>query len=161
MTERLPVVVVDDKHDQLSGAVDLLEAEDWTVTTFDDIDEAARVLVEWTDPFVMVLDHDFDRPDGRTGLDLTELLRSAHPWGLILPICYWSGRIGGAEFLAVQRDRQLLSPSSYTYKAGDESLVDVVERAEQTFQQHRATLEQQALRRALLSADEDLLEEQL
>lgn len=156
MTERLPVVLCDDKHDLLDPLKQVLEYEGWTVTTFDDIDEAARTLLERPDPFVLILDHDFDRPDGRTGLDLTELLRSAHPWGAALPICYYSGRISPTAFLSEQRDRQLVSPSSYTHKNDDVDIVDVVRRAERAFIDMRSTIEQQSLRRALQRVDEDI-----
>ncbi|MGY1787413.1 hypothetical protein [Geodermatophilus sp. SYSU D00698] len=156
MSAGLPVVVVDDKHELLDPLRQLLEYEGWTVDTYDDIDAAARALLERTEPFVLVVDHDFDRPDGRTGFDLTELLRSAHPWGPALPICYYSGRIDGGDFLAAQRGRQLVSPSSYTHKNDDVDIVDVVRQAEHAFLDFRDLFEQQALRRALLGADEDL-----
>jgi CheY-like chemotaxis protein len=153
MPDRLPVVVVDDHPGQLAAAVDLLEEFDWSVTGISDLDEAARVLVERTDPFVLVLDHDFERPDGRTGLDLTRLLRSAHPWGPALPICYWSGRIDTPAFLDVLRDGQFSAPTSYVQKGTAVSVEEVVRRADEGFHLSRATFEQQALRRAVLNLD--------
>lgn len=152
MPERLPVIVVDDDRGQLSAAVDLLDLEGWTVTGFDDLDEAARALVDHTDPFVLVLDHDFERPDGQTGLDLTRLLRAAHPWGAVLPICYWSGRIDGAGFLAALRDGQMFAPSSYVVK-GSVEVDEVARLADEAFGRFRATFEEQALRRAVLDLD--------
>jgi len=156
VAEHLPVVVVDDKHELLETVSRRLRYRGWSVDTYDDIDEAARALVDRTEPFVLVLDHDFDRPDGRTGLDLAELLRSAHPWGAALPICYYSGRIGGEEFLAALHERQLVAPSSYTGKDSDVGVAELVEGAEQAFLRFRDLFEQQALRRALLTVDEDL-----
>ncbi|MGY1601152.1 hypothetical protein [Geodermatophilus sp. SYSU D00815] len=153
MPEHLPVVVVDDKHELLDAVRRRLEYRGWEVTTYDDIDEAARRLVDRTDPYVLILDHDFDRPDGRTGMDLSKLLRAAHPWGVALPISYYSGRIGGEEFLAALREDPMAVPSSYTHKSSDVSVVELVELAEATFFRHRATYEQQALRRAVLDLD--------
>jgi CheY-like chemotaxis protein len=157
MSEHLPVVVVDDKHELLENVSRRLIFRGWDVTVYDDIDAAAGALLERTEPFVVVLDHDFDRPDGRTGLDLAELLRSAHPWGAALPICYYSGRIGGDDFLLALHDRQLVSPSSYTHKKSDVGVPELVEAAEQAFFRFRDLFEQQALRRALLNVDEDIV----
>jgi CheY-like chemotaxis protein len=151
--DRLPVIVVDDDPGQLRSAVRMLEIEDWSVTGIADLDEAARVLVEHTDPFVLILDHDFERPDGQTGLDLTRLLRSAHPWGAVLPICYWSGRIDGSFFLTALRNGHMFAPSSYIPKGGKVSVAEVAEQADAAFQRFKATFEQQALRRAVLNLD--------
>jgi CheY-like chemotaxis protein len=153
--ERLPVVVVDDDQIQLSRAVKLLRVEGWSVTGIEDLDEAARLLVERTDPFVLILDHDFERPDGQTGLDLTRLLRAAHPWGAVLPICYWSGRIDGNGFLAALRDGQMFAPSVYVAK-GSVAVDDVARQADAAFARFRDTFEQQALRRAVLDLDDAL-----
>jgi CheY-like chemotaxis protein len=155
MPERLPVIVVDDDLGQLSAAVELLDMEGWSVTGIADLDEAARVLVDHTDPFVLILDHDFERPDGQTGLDLTRLLRAAHPWGAVLPICYWSGRIDGPGFLAALRDGQMFAPSSYVQK-GSVAITEVAQQADEAFARFKETFEQQALRRAVLGLDETL-----
>jgi CheY-like chemotaxis protein len=152
VTDRLPVIVVDDNLAQLAAAVEELEDAGWRVRGIEDLDEAARELVEHTDPFVLILDHDFERRDGRTGLDLTRLLRSAHPWGAVLPICYWSGRIDGTGFLAALRDGQMFAPSSYVQK-GSVEVVEVAGLADEAFRRFRDTFEQQALRRAVLDLD--------
>ena len=153
MTERLPVVVVDDDHRQLSRAVKVLQVQGWSVTAFDDLDEAARALVDRPEPFVLILDHDFERPDGQTGLDLTRLLRAAHPWGAVLPICYWSGRIDGPGFLTALQDGQMFAPSSYVEK-GSVEVDEVARLADEAFSRFRATFEEQALRRAVLGLGE-------
>ncbi|MGY2126969.1 hypothetical protein [Blastococcus sp. SYSU DS0617] len=155
MPDRLPVVVVDDNLAQLAAAVEELDMDGWVVRGIADLDDAARALVDHTDPFVLILDHDFERPDGQTGLHLTRLLRSAHPWGAVLPICYWSGRIDGPGFLTVLRDGQMFAPSSYIQK-GSVEVIEVARQADQAFARFKETFEQQALRRAVLGLDETL-----
>ena len=154
---RLPVVVVDDDADILRSARLALRTSGWQVEVFDDLDRALEELPERANPFILLLDHDFQHRLKRTGYDLSRRLRERHPYGSILPICYRSGRIEGETFLSRQRELQQFAPTLLVVK-GDEDLGELAASLDESFHEARAHQLAQRMRQAMqhtLEADDE------
>ena len=81
----MKIAIVDDEVDVADDLAGLLQDHGWAVEVYYTLDAAEVGLSGRDDPFVVVLDHNFESSD-RVGYDLCRTLRSSHPYGLVLPV---------------------------------------------------------------------------
>jgi len=156
----LPVVIVDDEIDSINATANSIRNR-WAnrdIATYLDLDEAGEALIERKEPFILLLDHDFKgRSDDFKGEMLARVLRRRHPWGLILPICYLSGRFDDKEWRDLTEENAHLAPTSYVRK-GTRNIADLVEHLEMLFLAAQASWQEQQML-AVVDADDDLWSE--
>lgn len=147
------VVVVDDDPDVVELTRETLEDAGFVVDTYLDLDDALDLLPDRQGPFVLVLDNDFNRPDGLRGWHLAERLRREHPWGSRLPIIYLTATMDTDEFADLVRDRGPFAPTFIALKGGHHGrpldIVAEVNRALEQFADLHRVDTAQHLRRAV------------
>lgn len=136
----LPVVIVDDDLRYLRAQTDLLRDvyPSRDVLAFTNLLDAGE-LVTFPGPFLLILDHDFP-PSSSTERDfgyfLAQKIRSGHPYGLTIPICYLSGKVNDREFRTISRQTGQLGPTFWSRK-GDDSIDSVVDSMDRAFAEVR------------------------
>jgi len=87
------------------------------VITADSYGAALREIDRMNVPVVAVIDHNLDDPKAdNVGYAVCRYLRTRHPFGLLLPIIYNSGKQSDQEYLEAIRDANGLGPSMFVAK---------------------------------------------
>ena len=97
----MKVIVIDDDAQFTRDLAELLRSENHACLTFQSTEEARRGLAGLEEPMTVLLDHDFGQRE--PGYALCKWLRENHPFGLLLPILYLTGREAPDRFLHQQR----------------------------------------------------------
>ncbi len=134
----LPIVLVDDESGQGEDFFDIVGGAypERELHFFQSLDDARRNLftVTNTRPFGLILDHNLNDPQGDEGWNLGVEVRDHHPWGMAIPIVYFSAFMDEAAY-ADQRFRLgTLAPTLYMdKKQSDTSLKRAVEKIDKDF----------------------------
>jgi hypothetical protein len=115
----LPIVVVDDNRKNVERYVKtIIENEEFGgrhAVGFETLEQARRALLSATRPFGLILDHNMNgiqnEPNQEYGSALARDLRVSHPWGLALPIAYYSALCKQSEWVEISQEQGFLSPS--------------------------------------------------
>lgn len=142
------LVVVDDREDGRQIASQVADFLDLRLQSFTHPAEALPVLLEMHEPFVMVLDHNFE-DDDYPGWRLCNELRQQHPFGLILPIIYLSGFMRGEEFLSLLHNQLLYAPTAFVRKKDASAIAPMIRNVLRTFDAIQEAAEKQAATQAL------------
>ncbi|KRF37413.1 hypothetical protein ASG94_08810 [Nocardioides sp. Soil805] len=147
-SRKLPVVVVDDDPDVLRDDVAYLgfDYPGREVVTYQQLTSAVPALIRREEPFVLILDHDFPPEGGTTRLEghvLATRLRERHPWGMLLPICYRSGRFSATAWTELTATEGSFAPTMYVDKASM-GVVGCVEMLDSAFARTRQAWLRQA-----------------
>ena len=154
------IVIVDDEHTKLTTALRLAQVRGKldparVIETYETL-EAATVLLDRQDPFVLILDHNIEAaPDAelarRLWLDVPDpenpptlygyhfgsALRREHPFGLALPIVYFSGQFSDPQFLELVRNHGPYLPNFWVDKhelmRSGRSITDIVSELDHYF----------------------------
>lgn len=137
----LPVYIVDDEETVITECIEdlALAYPGRKVVGIRHLGQAAVELMKLDEPFVLVLDHDFGSLTTETlrhGSDLALLLRRRHPWGLLLPIYYRSGRFNDRGWHNLPRENGPFIPSAFVTK-GDVPVTESVAELDRLFAQAR------------------------
>lgn len=182
----LPVVVVDDDPNLRQQArYRLALVCGYDVTCFSTLKEAAAALLgeeAWVNsPFILILDHDMtesldaplldalqmprtelqDPPGAAYGWRLASQLRLLHPYGLALPIAYYSGNAEmkrASQWTEQERSEPGLSPSAYFSKAV--VIDDVAAEMQEHYEMSMALLQAAQLNLLVSALDEDDADEE-
>lgn len=138
--QKLPIVFVDDQQDYVDKAVRQcrLLLPDREAYGFYSVAAAKAELMRFEGPFMLILDHDFPPERGEEkgdGWALSSLLRARHPWGLLLPICYLSGRFDDKQWRELTEEEGSFAPTMYMPKQGD--WLGVIEKLDESFARSR------------------------
>ena len=123
---------------------------------FTSLAAARQHLTGVEEPLLIFLDHDFGQAgeEGQEGYDLCKWLRENHPFGLLLPIVYLTGREPSEHFLLREREEPYVHPSAYIGKeelARDAALLPrLLQRYQDQFERVCVLGEEQSARQALM-----------
>ena len=130
----LPVVLVDDEQKLREEFMELvgLEYPERELHVFESLDDARRNLftVTNTRPFGLVLDHNLGGEE--KGWELGTEVRNHHPWGLAIPIVYWSGYMGHEKFSEQVANLGSLAPTCLMRKQ-NYNIIDAVNKIDEDF----------------------------
>lgn len=147
----MKVIVVDDDRNFARDLSESLRSEGHDSLVFHSVGEARAGLAAVEEPFLVLLDHDFGSAE--PGYELCRWLRENHPFGLLLPIVYLTGRESAVHFLEHQADSPFVHPSAFVAKnqlaQDDAFLPRLLKRYEEQFEQGRILSEKQSVRQAL------------
>jgi CheY-like chemotaxis protein len=148
----MKVIVIDDDKTWVREIADTLRSEGYEPLIFHSVEEARRGLADLEEPVPVLLDHDFG--PGEQGYELCRWLRENHPFGLLLPIIYLTGRETPDRFLYQQSENPFTHPTVYVSKgqlaADDGFLSRALKKYQDQFERVRLLFEQQSARQALL-----------
>ncbi len=156
----MKVIVVDDEASVADGLKDLIESEGYDVEVYHTLKDVREGLSGIEEPMVVILDHDFSDVGERdqVGYDLCQWLRENHPFGLLLPIIYLTGRETAERYLQQQRNAPFVHPNAYVSKdqlASEQDLLsNLLKRYEKEFAQIRELFEKQSAQQALIGFEE-------
>lgn len=151
------IVVVDDETPFAQDLAEALKQLGHAPEEYATLAEARRNLAEVEEPLVVLLDHDFGKggEEDEEGYGLCKWLRENHPFGLLLPIIYLTGREPPDRFLAYERDDPFTHPSAHINKMDfnrdPELLYRLVQRCQEQFDRVCALGEKQSARQALMN----------
>lgn len=129
MGSSVSVVIVDDEADLARSMAELLGAHGYRAEALTSLENALEVLPARQEPFVLLLDHNFEGSN-HVGYELCERLRTEHPMGLILPVLYWSAVEDVAGYSQRVRTDLAFSPTAFVDKTrGNAELLEVVRAA--------------------------------
>lgn len=148
----MKVVIVDDDQGVTDDVAEMLRTRGFEVDTYYALGDATGPLTRSTEPFVLILDHDFGDSEG-VGYDLCRAVRREHPYGLILPIIYRSGKESIDQYVEHDQEELVLSPTAFLSKT--ESLATtrlpaIIEECARSFEESLDLLSAQSVRQAIL-----------
>jgi len=141
------LVVVDDLDDGRRAAEVVARRTKMRFLEFADPQEALAGLLELDEPFVLVLDHNFEN-DEWPGYRLANELREKHTYGLLLPILYLSGYMTGFEFVELLQSKLAYAPTAFLSKADGGRLLPTVRRITESFDRLEEVAREQAMAQA-------------
>lgn len=150
------VVIVDDERGFVGDVETLVKALGYETRTYYTVADARQGLMELEDLFVLLLDHDFGLNQGKSeaGYELCAYLRTAHPFGMLLPVVYLTGRETEGGFLQQLQAKCGLGPSMFVTKTmlatNSRLLPELLSRISEDLDGIREAAEFQAAKRALL-----------
>ncbi|GEM_PF-2166764 len=152
----MKVIIIDDEASFADSLKDLVQVEGYEAEVYHTLKQAREGLEGADEPMVVLLDHDF-RDVGekdQVGYDFCGWLRENHPFGLLLPIIYLTGRETTEHFLKQQRDNPFVHPSAYISKdqlASDQELLpNLLKQYQEQFERIRELSEKQGVQQALI-----------
>ncbi len=133
----LPIVLVDDDPGLGNDFFEIIgdEYPERELHFFESLDDARRNLftVTNTRPFGLVLDHNLGDKE-ETGEHLGAEVRARHPWGLAIPIVYYSAWMDIEKYADQRRRLGTLAPTLYLDKNNsDTSIKLAVEKIDEDF----------------------------
>ncbi len=153
----MKVVVIDDEESLTERLRRSLTRKEHEVEVFYSLKDAREGLEGTEEPMVVLLDHDFGGAgeQDQKGYDLCGWLRETHPFGLLLPIIYLTGRELPDRFLQQQRRDPFVHPTAYLSKdqlASEQDLLpNLLKRYEGQFERIRELFEKQSAQQALIA----------
>jgi len=156
----MKVIIVDDDAGVAESLKDLVESEGYDAAVYHSLKDVREGLKGTEEPMVVVLDHDFSEvgEQNQVGYDLCQWLRENHPFGLLLPIIYLTGRETAERYLQQQRYAPFVHPNAYISKdqlASEQNLLpSLLKRYEKEFVQIRELFEKQSAQQALIGFEE-------
>ncbi|OQY29867.1 MAG: hypothetical protein B6244_02605 [Candidatus Cloacimonetes bacterium 4572_55] len=146
------VIIVDDEVDFGESLQDMIESEGYEVDFYCSIHSAQEALSSLEEPIVVISDHDFGGIE--VGYDFCKWLREKHPFGLLLPIIYLTGRGSDKDYLNQQQESPFNHPNAFISKdqlsSDDDLLPDILSRYSKGFEQIQELFENQSARQALI-----------
>lgn len=127
----IPLAIVDDDAVWLQAQVETLshiypDRRIFAFTTLKD----AKELVMFNEPFLLILDHDLGREG--FGHSLAREIRTVNPFGLTIPICYYSAQLDAEKYQSIGQQDGQLGPTYWVDKS-EFSLKDVVDAMDRIF----------------------------
>lgn len=141
------LVVVDDLEDGRRAAEAVARRTKMRFLAFAEPQEALAQLLEVDEPFVLVLDHNFDDDDW-PGYRVANELRERHSYGLLLPILYMSGFMTGYQFLDLLKSKLAYAPTAFLSKSDAAELLPTVRRITDAFDRLEEVARTQAMAQA-------------
>lgn len=136
----LPIFIVDDMVDSTRAWIENLEIQHpgREFAAFNTLAAARRALVSLDFPFGLILDHNMDGEQERHGqifgASLAPQIRSNNPWGLALPIAYYSAWCTAGKFATeVAQQYASLGPTLFFDKNETPNIADVVAALDEQF----------------------------
>lgn len=140
LRQPLPIAIVDDKETSTTAWLRDLQRvfPGRQFAAFNTLSAARRALVSVSYPFGLILDHNLDGDktvDAQEyGASLAPQVRSNNPWGLALPIAYYSAWCSPEDFCTkIAGDYASLGPTLFFDKNRTPDIVDVVHALDHQF----------------------------
>jgi len=155
-----PRISVDDEKSIADSLKDLAESEGYDVEVYHTLKDVRAGLQDVEKPMVIILDHDFSEVGERdqVGYDLCQWLRENHPFGLLLPIIYLTGRETEERYLQQQRNAPFVHPNAFVSKdqlaSNQDLLSDLLHRYEKEFERILELFDKQSAQQALIGFEE-------
>lgn len=152
----MKVIIIDDEVSLTDKLSKSLTRREFEVIVFNSLREAYDGLEIIEEPMVVILDHDFGSvgEQDQKGYDLCEWLREKHPFGLLLPIIYLTGRENTERFLTQQRKKPFVHPTAYISKEQLaielDLLPNIINNYQDQFSRIRDLFENQSVKQALI-----------
>ncbi len=154
------IIIVDDEVGFAESLKDLVESEGYEADAYYTLKDMREQLEGNEEPLVVILDHDFSEigEQNQVGYDLCQWLRETHPFGLLLPIIYLTGRETPERYLQQQRLSPFVHPNAYISKEQLASEMDLLpsllEQYEKGFTQIQEIFEKQSAQQALIGFEQ-------
>jgi hypothetical protein len=136
-TLRLPVYIVDDDAAEMTTYLRTLRRAlpSARIELLGSLQEAERVLLDLSEPFLLIMDQNFEKSrdvDGsRQGTDLVALLRRQHVWGAFLPVLLLTGNFDDEKNTRLGQQLGWRTPTSWLHKntanSGDLNLAETAD----------------------------------
>lgn len=145
------VLLLDDEERVIRSFGVALDDEKYEFSGFTTPEDFQAAVLGDPMPAILVVDHDLGRGADQTGYHVVRAIRTQHPFGLILPIIYYSARENPMGFVNNSAKDLMFSPSAMVAKNDDDAVYVAVDRAAQALGQVLALASQQALEQAFLT----------
>ena len=152
MTEqRHRVLLLDDEERIIRSFSAALDDEKYLFSGFTTPEDFQAAVLGDPMPAILVVDHDLSRGTDLTGYHVVREIRTQHPFGLILPIIYYSARENPMGFVNNSAKDLMFSPSAMVAKNDDDAVYVAVDRAAEALGQVLALAAHQALEQSFLT----------